>query len=423
MNDDDALTRLAGEGQEAVVAAGPTMTTDKTATKRPTPQEQSLEEYEEDIDRVIAEATEEAVQQALQIAESMPIEPEEEDYTREDYERELEFGQLEAAREEHFEMLKRTDSEQPKYPPFEYLVDGLLPLNEVHVIAGETGAGKSTWLFDNFINVWQREKPVLGRKSHWLPYVILVNDRSKAGMIRMLQRLHLHPKQFPIVSTIEGGKITLVKKIEAFHDANPDLKVVFIEGLHVGQKEGNDYGQSSEAMQELNALCQKRNLTIVATTHISKANAQLGAADRTSIIGSNATPGMCETVFVLNKQKKGGRVKLTVHPRNERAFTQLYKWTEDGKLFEAEDAEDQDRFVTYLNQLPTDTFKTEDVVHFYDKHFKVGRDTAQKEIKRAIAAKWIEPCVDERTGKVKKGRYRTVKIQWGDEEDSTPSAE
>jgi hypothetical protein len=162
--------------------------------------------------------------------------------------------------------------------------------------------------------------------------------------------------------------------------------------------------------QELNALCQKRKLTIIATTHISKATAQLGATDRTAVIGSSATPGMCETVFVLTKMKKGGRVKLTVHPRNERSIMQYYKWTEAGKLAETEEEEDQDRFVSYLNQLPTDTFKTDDVVDFYLKRFKVGRDTAQNEIKRALDEKWIERSVNEDTGKVKKGHFR--KLNW-----------
>jgi len=257
MNENKPANRLNEDTHEPLVADG------LTPPDRPEPPEQSFEEYEAEMDRLAMEAEKEAARLAGEV------------YTEEEYEREIEFGRLEAAREDHFAMLKKTDKEKPRYPPFEYLVDGLLPVNEVHVVAGETGAGKSTWLFDNFINPWQHEHLVLGRKSHWLPYVVFVNDRSEAGMVRTLRRLGLHPKQFPIKSTITGGKASLVEKIAAFHDENPVLKVVFIEGLHVGQKDGNDYGQSSEVMQELNALCQKRKLTIIATTHVSKSNAQL----------------------------------------------------------------------------------------------------------------------------------------------------
>jgi hypothetical protein len=145
-------------------------------------------------------------------------------------------------------------------------------------------------------------------------------------------------------------------------------------------------------------------------------NAEKGGGDRTAIIGSSATPGMCETVFVLTKQKKGGRIKLTVHPRNERSFSRLYKWTEEGKLLETEDAEDEDRFIRFLNQLLSSTFKTEDVVQYYDKKFKVKRDTAQKEITQACGKGWIERLADD-NGKVKKGHYKKIELGWKFEED------
>jgi hypothetical protein len=106
-----------------------------------------------------------------------------------------------------------------------------------------------------------------------------------------------------------------------------------------------------------------------------------------------------------------------VHPRNERAITQLYKWTDNGRLVETDDEEEQDRFVTYLNQLESEMFKTEDVVQFYEKRFKVKRDTAQNEINRALKEKWIKRSIDEQTGKVKKGYFKKIEEQWGEEED------
>jgi hypothetical protein len=374
-----------------------------------------LEDDAAEAERLTREFHEESAQEALEYASEIPDEEEPFAPTEEDYERDIEFGRLEAARDDHFALLEKTDKQPPKYPLFEYLVDGLLPVNEVHVIAGETGAGKSTWLFENLINPWQHEKAVLGRRSRWLPYVIFVNDRTKAGMVRMLHRLRLNPKQFPIVSTITGESVSLVDKIQRYHDANPELKVVFIEGLHVAQKEGNDYGQSSEVMQRLNGLCQNRDLTIIATTHVSKDNAKHGGGDRTAIIGSSATPGMCETVFVLTKQN-GGRVRLTVHPRNERSFTRLYKWTEEGKLLETEDAADEDRFIQYMNQVPMPIFKTADANAYYEKKFKVGADTVRTEINRALQKGWIERLTNE-NGKVKKGHYKKIELGWKFEDD------
>jgi hypothetical protein len=73
-------------------------------------------------------------------------------------------------------------------------------------------------------------------------------------MLRTLERMQLHPKAFPIQSLLgTRSKPSLVQQIEKFHHANPGLKVMFIEGLHVDQSEGNDYGESSKVMQKLNA--------------------------------------------------------------------------------------------------------------------------------------------------------------------------
>jgi hypothetical protein len=408
MNENNTASHLNENAQEPAVADVLAQMTDATATGRPVPPEQNIEGFEAEIERLAEEAAEEAARLAGEI------------YTEEDDERDIEFGYMEVLRDSHFASLEVFDAQQRakkiKYPLHEYMVEGLLPLNEVHIIAGETGAGKSTWLFD-FLDTWQHEKPVFGRKSHWLPYVIFVNDRSEAGMLRTLERMGLHPKAFPIKSLLgSGNKLSLVQKIEAFHDKNPSLKIVFIEGLHVGQQEGNDYGEASAVMQQLNALCQKRKLTIIATTHVSKVNASKGATDRTSIIGSSATPGMCETVFVLRKDsKKPGRVFLTVHPRNEGTLYRAYKWTNDGRLIETDEKEEQKRIVKYLNQLETETFKTADVEAFYEKRFKVGRDTAKKELREALDENMIARCIDDRTGKEIKGHYR--KLDWQDDLD------
>jgi HrpA-like RNA helicase len=142
--------------QESVVDDGLVPPTDTTVTDGPMPQEQSIEEYEAEIDRLATEAEEEAARLSG------------EHYSKDDMQREIEFGQMEALRERHFATLEQLGINEKKgdiqYPVYEHMVDGLMPLNEVHIIAGESGAGKSTWLFQ-FIHDWQQEHPVLGRKA------------------------------------------------------------------------------------------------------------------------------------------------------------------------------------------------------------------------------------------------------------------
>lgn len=111
----------------------------------------------------------------------------------------------------------------------------------------------------------------------------------------------------------------------------PDVRVVFIEGLQVEADESNDYGAMSFLMAGLNALCQELDITIAATTHTSKSNAAARGTQRTAIIGSAATPAMCETVLVFTKAQNGG-VTLTVQNHNGPEEVHPYHFDDTGRL-------------------------------------------------------------------------------------------
>jgi len=245
----------------------------------------------------------------------------------------------------HFAKLKEIDESKPVYPRQTYLLDGLLPTGEVHVLVGSSGIGKSTFLYD-FINRWQHEETIFGRKATRYPYIILSNDRSKAGLIRTLQRLGLNPKLFNIKETLgiaykggymPDGRTPLMSDLEFIIrecvKKQPELRVIFVEGLHIGQAEGNDYGATSRSLKGLNALCQQLNLTIVGTTHTPKYRAL--KSTREAILGSVANGGMIETAITFARDKDA--IKLVVIPRQERELTFWYRWSEDGKLVETDE--------------------------------------------------------------------------------------
>ncbi len=328
----------------------------------------------------------------------------------EDPELESLFGVIEFERAKHFTELKLNDAKTPEYPVEEYLVEGILPVNEVHIFAGASGVGKSTIMYD-FIDKWQREEDVFGRKSHWYPYIIFSNDRSKAGVLRTLKRIGKNPKNFPIKDLLGlPDTQTVVDYIRNFHSKNLSLKVVFIEGLHVGQTDGNDYGETSKSLKALNALCQDLHITIIGTTHSAKAYAASGMTGRDSIIGSAANAGMTETIFSFSRTKKGN-VKVTIHPRNEREINQFYKW-ENGKLV-LTDEKDDDKprpMVLFLNQLEGDTFQTVDVVAFFEENDYGSLATVKRHMKEARDEGWITPTIDDRTGREKKGHWTRVTV-------------
>jgi hypothetical protein len=203
------------------------------------------------------------------------------------------------------------------------MVEGLFPLNELHIIAGFSGGGKSTWLY-NMIYDWLHKKDILGRKSNRYPFCVFINDRSKAGTLRTFERLGVNPQFYPLADKLKLPGATLAEKISGLKRQNPALRVIFVEGLQIGLADTNDYGAASVALEELNALCQNEKITVIATTHVAKAIGE--NEDRSAILGSVAAGAMAETVIVM-KPIKGGLVKQIIHPRNEAKIELFYRWT------------------------------------------------------------------------------------------------
>jgi hypothetical protein len=292
-------------------------------------------------------------------------------------------------REAHFSRISEIDKEKPVYATQTFLVDGLMPTGEVHVLVGASGVGKSSFLY-NFINDWQHEKKIFGRKTTWYPYAVLSNDRSKAGIMRTLQRLDLNPKLFNIQETLgieykggykDDGQTHLMSDLEfVIRESlrkNKELKVFFVEGLHVGQAEGNDYGAASRALQGLNALCQRCHLTIVGTTHSPKNNPAVESS-RESIIGSVANGGMVETIIAFQKNK--GKVKVTIIPRQERELTVWHEWSPEGRLIECEEPfnETEFMFLTWLTKQDGIITMTDHIIPFFRTELKMSRPNAYK---------------------------------------------
>lgn len=73
----------------------------------------------------------------------------------------------------------------------EFLIDEIMPANEVHLICGASGSGKTTWTFQEFLAEWQAGRSVSGHASHPVPYVYIALDRTRASVTRTLERLEL----------------------------------------------------------------------------------------------------------------------------------------------------------------------------------------------------------------------------------------
>lgn len=88
-----------------------------------------------------------------------------------------------------------------------YIVDGVFSAPGIHLVAGASGCGKTSWLLDTFVNEWERGNPVLGFNSHPEPWVYISGDRSEEGVWKRADALRISRERIPLIpayATKEG---------------------------------------------------------------------------------------------------------------------------------------------------------------------------------------------------------------------------
>jgi len=254
-----------------------------------------------------------------------------------------------------------------------FLVDPILPTEELHLIAGPAAAGKTTWLIQ-FIQQWQAEEPIFGYASHALPFVYVALERSLPGTRRTLQRLGVNPDTFPHIGGLEERLCNIDQIIDACLKAYPEAKVLFIEAiasLLPLSKSSTEYRSTMNFLGHITYLCQQKHLTIIGTVHSPKTKAnEKYESPRHRVLGSTAWAASVETIILIEPDDKVISTdqvtdlrSVFVLPRN--APEELYEMTRDstGRIVLSKTEDCTEAMDNWLQKLPPGTeFTTESCV-------------------------------------------------------------
>lgn len=201
---------------------------------------------------------------------------------------------------------------------YEYLISDILPANEVHLLGGSSGSGKTTFLFQMLAD-WQAGKPVLGHTSYPVPYAYVSIDRSRTSVRRTLQRLDLTEQITRIVAREDlPGTLSVGIVIARARERYPDASCFFIEGFQtlVGNK-GNSYTDVACLLQATTAFCTKEGVTIFGICHSPKLKIEEGFQHpREMLLGSVAWAAFSDTIFIMDMNEQTKIVTCHVLPRN-----------------------------------------------------------------------------------------------------------
>lgn len=238
------------------------------------------------------------------------------------------------------------------------IVSTLFPGHRVHLVAGASGAGKTTWLMQT-IELWRKGLPVHGYDSHPVPFVYLSYDRDVDDFIDTCERLKIDPSTYDFVSP--AGKdldVPLLNVLAQLQKAKPATKLYIIEGLAMQTPYGkiNDPCVVGKWLRNLQEFCKSNSVTIIGVLHSPKTKEKDGYKEpRAKIAGCGAWAGYSSTVVILEEQSADTASSLRdliILPRNARKHFLVLDF-KDGQMFEvAKTKSVKDRLLDWLPKAP-----------------------------------------------------------------------
>lgn len=248
-----------------------------------------------------------------------------------------------------------------------YLIDRLIPSNEISFVFGSPGAGKSTFLchlgthliagkpFEFAGRVFSTSKIELGYAAY---------DRSTDSIGDLLTKYGLQDKiqwrSYRNVSKPDGSD---QRKIEDIPADFPNCSTIIIDGLGLTIPTGktNEYCIVGNYVRYCGTVAERYQRTLLATLHSPKARLGEGISNpRMGALGSIAFPGIGEAMMQvehsdLTKPEDPNRF-IRIMPHDGPALQSNWMFTDTGLLIECQDptaqADDNDLMLSLLTLLP-----------------------------------------------------------------------
>lgn len=285
--------------------------------------------------------------------------------------------------------------------------EGLLPKYQLHLIAGGSGVGKTTLVFQMYKALTSfAHNEFLGRKAtNKAAWAYVAIDRTERECRQTQRRMGV---DFPVFSTVDhdlfGKSLTgeIIPRLPKFYGYRPQF--IFVDGfsyLFPGRENvKNDVGGWLEGISR---YCFRKKLTILGSCHSPKTKEGHGYSEsRHKVAGLVAWAGFCSTIIVLDfvgKPEDGFR-DVHICPRNSAEERIPMKFNNQGWLVPRDGDERvlaEFLLAPILNKLPPGE-------HSYVELWEAGK---AKGVSRPTFDRFLRRMVEQGTlTRVKKGTYQ-----------------
>lgn len=289
----------------------------------------------------------------------------------------------------------------------EFLIEGILPANEPHLLGGSSGSGKTTFTFQWLLNQWQDGNPFFGHQSNPVPYSYISLDRSRSSVTRTLQRLNLEKSITRVIcqEDVPEDCVTVTQVVKEAKRIHPDSQLLIIEGfqLLVGDK-GNHYTPVANLLKRTSRICTTQGLTILGICHSPKMkNDESYQHPRESIMGSAAWGAYSDTVMTLSLDEATGTITTRILPRNGAMETHSLVFGVNGTLVPLDAAKPREAIKLRIESLSAGSAVMRVEILRWAEGYGVSAKTADRVITGCLKNKVleaIEPGIYERSLRV-----------------------
>lgn len=222
--------------------------------------------------------------------------------------------------------------------------DGWFPRGRVSIVAGSSGAGKTSLVVD-LLEAQSRCDRVFGHLGAGLPFLLVFADRGQLANEETLERLGLLDRNMPIAHIEVTWGAAAVKSIQDEIEVQPHLPaVVFIEGADMLVEDPNKAQIVSPFLKALQALAAHYHIAIILSVGAPKSKPkEQHSLKRDRVFGSQMWPRMSDTIVTLSQvgDGTGDEREMDVQHRNARSEHFKLRFV-DGRLREAAQTHDID---------------------------------------------------------------------------------
>lgn len=275
----------------------------------------------------------------------------------------------------------------------EFLIDGILPAYEIHLLGGSSGSGKTTLVFQTLAD-WQDGLPVFGHQSNPVPYSYLSLDRSRSSVTRTLERLGLTGRLTRIICQEEFKKASSVTAvIDAAQKIHQDSLFYIIEGFQTlaGDK-GNSYAPVANLLRHSASICTERKITILGVAHSPKMKVDESFQhSRELILGSVAWGAYSDTIITVQLDESSGNVTTRISPRNAAAESFHYVFGNNGVLVPLSAAKPKEAIKLKIEALASGCTLLRSEVIAWTRALNVSDKTGDRAITECLKNKVLIP--------------------------------